>query len=200
MSAITANNETSSGVGGGNVWQPVEEKRSKFVTFLYKRSPVLTRVSLAIILGMLAWGFIQNLNSPAQNKDFYTTFLPYEQGWEMFVIVPAFVVFVVSFFILLDAQMVATVLTIFSTSLLVVLLMTPSTVVLAFENDAVATWLQEKQGLTLLDDDGFEVAGLTNNKPLLLQGNDEEIYSVTFKNVDGKLSIADKTLLADVEK
>lgn len=200
MSTITANNETSSGVGGGNVWQPVEEKRSKFVTFLYKRSPILVIVSFVIILGMLAWGFIEILNSPAQNKDFYTTFLPYEQGWEMFVIVPAFVIFVVSFFILFGAQMVAMVLTIFSTSLLIGLMMIPSTVALASENDAVATWLQEKQGLTLLDDDGFEVAGLTNNKPLLLQGDDEEIYSVTFKNVDGKLSIADKILLADAEK
>jgi hypothetical protein len=199
MSTITTDNEASSQVGGGNVWQPVEEKRSKFLTFLYKVSPIATITSLAIILTMLAWGFVQILNSPAQNKNFYTTFLPYEQGWEMFVIVPAFIIFFVSFFLLLDARMVATILTIFSTFLLAGLLMAPSAFAQSNENDAFSTWLQETQGLNLLDDD-FDVADLTNNKPLMLQGDDEKIYSVVFKDVDDKISVVSKIEFVEAEK
>jgi hypothetical protein len=183
------------GVAGGNIWQPKKTTpNSKFYSLSYKISVFLIGVSICCALIITVLGFIQNANGVhVQQKDFFTKFSPYNNGWEIPIMVIIMILFTISFSFLLSFKFgweyPATYgVPILLSSLLYVLFMLPVVFTVNTEMQDFKSWVEGQQGLSLLIDEKT----ITPADTLIMKSEDEKIYLVTFKTEDNKIFVADK--------
>lgn len=181
-------------VSGGKVWRPRKSMfDNKFGLFLYNASALLLLVSVVSSLFVIVLGFIQSKNSQVQQEDFFTKFTLYNNGWEMPTIVIILTIFAATSLFLSSfkfgwSQPPAYGISIIATMGLCLFFALPSVFALDADMQALKSWLEEKQGLSLLVDEG----PIALDDTLIMKDKDEKIYLVTFKVEDNKVFIADQ--------
>lgn len=140
-------------------------------------------------IGMLIVGIVQKTQFPPMQKDFYMQFEPFTQGWEYPVIFTILIVFFISTSLLPEFGFVSVAVAGMGTFFLFAFMSLSSfpSALAAYEEPQA--WLQEYHDLTALNSGNR----IDFSEPLLVQGEDKKIYEITFKDNNGKFSIASKT-------
>lgn len=180
---------------GGRVWQPPKKEvlkpQSKSLFLVKTFASYLIYMSWAALALMVIHGYIYSINFPAQKDDVFAKIALYEEKWEFMTIVAIFALLTISLY-LWSFDLLVTFIVAAFTLVAFVIVVIPVLVFQPLTSMSSTEWLKDKQQLSFVNNIDIPMEQLTNNKTILMQGDDKKIYSVTFKNVNHQLSITKK--------